>query len=383
VPAATGGATLRAFSLILLLLACTGCGESVRYISQSGGGAFEAALAATDSGFLAAWHDVRDGNAEIYIRQLDAQGQPAGPERRLTDDREASSEPEIAPIGANVAVAWYDKASDGAVRPRLGVWSTDGRQRWTVVLAPRGRNAVVRARDRELFTAWIQDDTDTGSSVWGQWWTLDGKAVDAAVKLAPAGRTTSNLNAAVDRYGRAWVVFDATGATTSEELFVVRAGSAPVQLTADDGKASTYPDIAISGSRVAIAWTDERDGNKEAYVSVVISDDVADRFEARAKRLTETRGETIGTYLAWNGPLLGLTYSDDTEGQHEIYFQFLDVGGRTLGAAERITDTSRQSLIPTVQAWGEGFALAWSEYQGAEDGHGVTAYSDIAFRILQ
>jgi hypothetical protein len=352
-------------------------------VSQSNGGSFEPSLAATEEGFVAAWYDERDGNAEIYMRRLDAQGRPVGPEHRLTNDRQASYEPDAIAIDGGVAIAWYDKASNGGVRPRLGVWSRDGQQRWTTMLAAAGRNVVVRARENDLFAAWIQDDSETEASVWGQWLAADGTAIEAPLRLAPASRTTWNLNAAVDRYGRAWIVFDATLGTRASELYVVRAGSPPVRLTSDDGRPSTYPDIALSGSRVAVAWTDERDGNKEAYVSTVISDEIADRFEARAKRMTETGGETIASYVAWNGPLLGLAYADDSPGQHEIYFQFLDVAGRPLGAPERITDTDRESLIPAIEPWGEGFALLWNEYHGAEGGHGVTAYADIAFKIVQ
>lgn len=368
--------------LSLLLVLAAGCGGSVSGVSDSGAGAFEASLAALDDGFAVAWYDHRDGNAEIYMRLLDGAGRPRGPARRLTSDPEASFEADVVAAGDALAVAWYDKDGAGTLRPRLGVWSREGVERWTVVLAPGGRNPVVRTRDRDLFVAWIQDEAGASASVWGQWWGLDGKALGAPMRLAPAGRTTWNLNAEVDRYGRAWVVFDAKAGTRSEELFLVRAGSMPFRLTDDDGRPSKYPDIALSGSRVAVTWYDERDGNKEVYLSVVVPEDLTTRFEARAKRITYSRGESIGAYLAWNGPLLGLAWSDDTEGQHEIYFQFFDANGRELAPAERITETARASLVPAVVPAGERFALAWNEYEAAAEGHGSTGQSEIAFNVV-
>ena len=374
--------SVKAAALAAALVA-GGCGERVSYVTQSGAGAFEASLAARGDGFAVAWHDQRDGNAEIYMRLLDRTGQPAGPERRLTADAEASYEADMVPVGdAAFAVAWYDKATDGALRPHLGLWTQDGQRRWTAALAPRGRNPVVRVRDRDLFVAWLDDDSAEASTVWAQWWGTDGKPLAAAQRLAPAGRTTWNLNADIDRYGRAWVIFDAKAGTRAEEIFVVRAGGTPVRLTDDDGKASKYPDIALSRARTAVTWYDERDGNKEVYVSVVAPEELEERFVARSKRVTYTAGESMGAYLAWNGTILGLAWSDDTEGQHEIYFQFLDANGRDLSVPERQTETSRASLTPAIVPWGSTFALAWNEYQPTDGGDRSTAQSEIAFNVV-
>ena len=359
----------------MLVLASAACGDRVRYISQSGAGAFEASLAARGDGLAVAWHDQRDGNAEIYLRLLSRDGEPAGPERRLTTDPEASYDPDMVGLGETAfAVAWYDKAADGALRPRLGVWTTDGRPRWAAALAARGRNPVVRVRDRDLFVAWLEDESAEAASVWGQWWSTDGKALEPPQRLARAGGTTTNLSADVDRYGRAWVAFDAKVDTRAEEIFIVRAGGMPMRLTDDDGKASKSPDLALARTRVAVAWADERDGNQEIYVSVVTPEEL-DRFAARSQRVTYTAGESMGAYLAWNGPVLGLAWSDDTEGQHEIYFQFLDANGRDLSVPERQTDTARASRMPAIVPWGETFALAWNEYDS-------TAQSEIAFNVV-
>jgi hypothetical protein len=339
-------------------------------------------LAAFGEGFAAAWHDTRDGNAEIYMRLLDAAGRPDGPERRLTADPADSYEPDIAAVDSNsIAIAWYDKDAKGAIRPRVGMWERDGRQRWSTPIASAGRNAAVGPRGHDLFVAWIQDDSATEASVWGQFYSGDGKAIDMPLRLAPASRTTMHLNVDVDRYGRAWVVFDAKAGTRSDELFLVRAGSMPAQLTADDGVPSKYPDISVSGGRVAITWDDERDGNKEVYLAVVSDNDLG-RFETRARRLTMTRGASRGAFAAWSGPILGVAWCDDTEGQSDVYLQIFGAGGRELGEIERITGSGRTSGVPAIEPWGDGFALAWSEAEPARDGR-APARSDIAFKVIE
>jgi len=77
-------------------LAAAGCAP--RQITDSGFGAYEVSLAAWGDGFTVAWYDTRDGNAEVYVRDLDADGQERGPELRLTTTAAQSYEADIAPL---------------------------------------------------------------------------------------------------------------------------------------------------------------------------------------------------------------------------------------------------------------------------------------------
>lgn len=348
-------------------------GEPIQ-ITDSKAGAFESALAVRDEGFVAAWYDNRDGNAEIYMRLLDGDGQPAGPERRLIHGIEDSYEASIDVIGGALAVAWYDKSAGGGLVPKLGVWELSGRNRWVRSLAAAGRNPVVSVRGDAIFCAWIAPDAGGGESVWGGWWTPDG-TLQSSQRLAPAGKTTWNLNAFAQDQGRALVAFDATAGTQADELFLVRfqpQGSAVVRLTADDGKPSKYPDIAV-GDRLALTWFDERDGNTEVYLLVAPEGEFSGEIDARARRVTTTTGESIGAYLRWNGDRLGLAWSDDTEGQHEVYFQSFDAAGEPRGSARRLTRNGTSSLIPAIRPFRRGFALTWGEFRPGAEAHAGTS----------
>ena len=83
-------------------------------------------------------------------------------------------------------------------------------------------------------------------------------------------------------------------------------------------------------------------------------------------RVTVTAGGSTGAYLDWltgsGDDRIGLAWSDNTGGQHEIYFQPFAPDGRSLGAARRLAATSGASLIPAIVAAGDTFALAWNEY---------------------
>jgi hypothetical protein len=347
-------------------LAAAGCSPP-RQISDSGFGAFEVSLAAWSDGLAVAWHDTRDGNAEVYVRRLDAEGRFAGPELRVTTTSAQSFEADIAPLADAFAVAWYEKEQDGAMRAQLGVWQRDGTPVWRSPIAAgagRSRNAIVRSLGDALFCAWIEADDD-GESVWGGWWGRDGQPRAAPVRLGAAGETTWNLNAAIAPSGEAWVVFDAQADTRVEELFAATLGEGRatlVQLTADDGIRSKYPDVAFRpDGRGAITWFDERDANREVYLVAAPSDELRLPIERRARRVTTTPGASIGAYLAWNGGRIGLAWSDDSSGNYEVFFQSFDGDGQPAGPQRRLSDTPTSSMIPAIEPWRDGFALAWDE----------------------
>ena len=82
------------------------------------------------------------------------------------------------------------------------------------------------------------------------------------------------------------------------ELFLVRAGSgAPTvaRLSADDGRESKYPDVALRGNRVALTWYDTKDGNTEVYLFTGDATATSGELDDRARRVTRTNGASIGT----------------------------------------------------------------------------------------
>lgn len=369
--------------LTLLFLAPLGDRVALHQVSGSPRGAFEASLTPTDDGFVAAWHDTRGAHSAVYFRLLDVHGTPVAPERRLTDGTASAYEPDLATIAGHIAVAWYEKDADGAPRPMLGVWTKEGRRLWARALSSgrrQGRNPVVRASGARLFCAWLEYDGDAAPEVWAAWFDVEGRSLDAAQRLAPASRTTWNLNAAIDREGRPWVVFDARVDTRANEVFAVSfEGPVPAvaRLTDDDGHPSTYPDVAFSGDRAALTWLDTRDGNREVYLS--IGPPALSRAMTRPPlRVTRTSGESSGAYLAWNGSRLGLAWNDVIGGQAEIHTAAFDGDGRVLSPGRRITYTRRQSLVPAIRPSGPGFILAWNEFErGPHGSHDEASRSQV------
>jgi uncharacterized iron-regulated membrane protein len=361
---------------------------SVVQVSQSGRGAYEASLAPFGGGFAAAWYDTRDGHGEIYVRLLDRDGRPVGPEKRITSGSSSAYEPDIWPLEDGFVVVWYEGASDGTTTAKLGVWNADMTARWTRSLSTvgrRGRNPVVRAAGGKTFVAWIEDDANGSPAVWGEWVNVSGPG-SRPMRLAPAGNTTWNINLAIDDRGRAWVVFDAPVPSGQNELFLSRVNGSRVdaiRLTADDGFDSRYPDLAFNGDRAALTWFDERDGNQEVYLFVAPIAALKEGLEQRAIRVTDTPGESIGAYLSWSKGQLGLAWCDNSNGkQHELFMQLFEPDGRPLGAPVQLTRTPTWSLIPAIRPTPTGFALAWNEFEPSALGVHADGRSEVMFIVV-
>jgi hypothetical protein len=365
---------------------CTAPPITPRQASHSNAGAYEAALTATETGFVAAWYDVRDGNGEIYIRAIDEQGRPRGNEIRLTRSSPESYEPSVAALpGGRIGVAWYEKDADGAFTTSVGLWTATAVKLWSKTLPGAGRNPVLAVNGGQIVVAWIRSAAGgDGEEVWVADLNETGDLVAPPRRLGAAHQTTWNLNLDIDDTGVTWIVWDAVWRTRASELFLARGSDgnvSVVRLTSDDGQESKYPDIAVRGDDAALTWFDARDGNTEVYLFVGPAGQLTREIEARAHRITDTRGESIGAYLAWNGARLGLAWCDDTVGQHEIYFQSFDRRGRAPAPARRLTNNTMSSLIPAIEPWRDGFALAWNEFVPAEPG-GHGGRSEIAFALV-
>jgi len=379
-----------ACAAVAAALALTAC-DAPRQVSESGFGAYQVSLATRDDGFAVAWYDTRDGNAEVYVRFLDAAGRPIGADRRLTNTGGQSFEADIAALADGIAVAWYEKTDAGALHARLGVWSRELEARWSIALGdPNGgsRNPLVRASADGLFAAWIELAPNGQENVRAAWFGLDGSPRGEPVDVGRAVDTTWNLNAALGPRDTPYVVYDARVDTDADEVFLAEIsaeGAKLSRLTSDDGFASKYPDIAIAGSRFAITWFDERDGNEEVYLAQgFLKVDLRTETFEHARRVTSTPGHSIGAYVAWNRARIGLAWSDDTVGAHEIYFQSFAESGEPLGDAQRLTTNATSSLIPAIKQWRDGFALAWTEVTIGSNGvHDPETRSEVMFSLAR
>ena len=386
----------RVAAVAALVLAANACGGTTGLVevTPENAMAFEPSVSVFRDGFTVAWYDTRTGHGQVYERLLDASARLQGSAVHLTPDAPDAYEPDVQAVegvagGDAFVVGWYEKSTDSTFAARLGMWSRHGAARWVTTLSPHGRVPVIRVHGELVFAAWIEDEVTPAAGLWTGWWNLKGEVVVAPRRVADASRTTYNLNAALarDRVARgvpaAVVVFDAQIRTKAQELYLAEDDGVQARvtrLTPDDGFASQYPDVTLSGTRAAFTWFDEKDANQEVYVSVGTFALLAQPDAIAGTRVTSTPGHSIGAYTAWNGDRLGLAWCDDTPGQHEIYFAEFTADGARLGETKRITTTRADSLIPAISAWRRGWVLTWIEYEGT--GHDERGRSQVLLTLV-
>lgn len=377
-------------AMVIAVLIFSGCNE-VQQVSNSGRGAFGVDIAVSSSAIPAAvaWYDTRHDSAAIYMRLLDENLLPASQEWRLTDSDADAYEPDIVILNDHVAAVWYEESEAGsrsaANRGQVYIGLYD--QRGEVILKMPlsdsnvdARIPVISATTDAIFVAWLQGDINNGRvseqrQVMGTWLRADGEIEVAAHAIAPASPSTWNLNTAVadSDSGRVIVVYDAEFETAVSELYAVNVtpeNSQLNRLTANDGYASKYPDLAlsqaVSESNVALTWFDELYGNSEIYLlqlpdSALFYSDIQNFLELEAIRVTESEGDSIGAYLAWQEDQLALVWSEPIAGRYEIFYQLWGQDHEQLTDITRLTSTRGDSYIPSIAASQGKFALAWSE----------------------
>lgn len=349
-------------------------------------------LASDGSHLALAWYGTTPGAREsIHLRYLDGKGGPAGPDVRLTDGARQAYEPSLQLLDGDAIVAWYEKDAAGATQAYVGRFSSSGTRRWQTNLSPphaRGRNPVVRTGASGIHVAWLQQRTEEAETL-----VMHGRLdPDGSWKDVPrdAGRAdpgTWNLNAALDPSGTFHLVYDARGRTDAREIQLISIRGAQVQhtqLSADDGFASQFPDLAVDHGRIALTWFDERDGNHEVYLYVGAFPDPGTAIDDKALRITRTAGDSIGAYVAWHDNVVGLAWCDDTTGEYTIFAQQFDERGTPLNRPKPLTDGRLQALVPSIVPWQQGFAVAWNERLALEDGsrHSRTVSSGARVRLV-
>ena len=371
-------------SVVLLSLAA--CGR-VQQVSNSEYGAFSVDIASAqgESPVAIAWYDTRHESADIYLRLLDDDLLPASREWRLTDGIEQAYEPDIVVDEQHVAVVWYSEVESRANTGRVyfALYDHSGQELLRTALSVVGTDAripAIAATDDGFFVAWLEGAVNNGRTssqrqLMGVWLERNGDLRVAAHAIAPASPSTWNLNLAVADAAedRVLLVYDADFETAVSELYVVEVTPQHSQLnrlTANDGYDSKYPDLALSSRSgegvAALTWYDELYGNNEIYLlqlpeEALFYSDVQNFLELQATRITQSEGDSIGAYLAWQGERLALVWSEPVSRRYEIFYQLWNSSGEAVTEATRLTNSRDDSYIPSIAAYRERFAVAWSE----------------------
>ena len=342
--------------------------------------AFEVSAAWIGDRAAVAWYGGHLAHEALFLGWIDARGRTVEPPLQLTDASRDAFEPSLQQLEGDALLAWYEQQPGAAGAPsRQLAWlarvDTEGRVQWRRQLSTdgvRGRIPVVRVAGAVIHAAWLEQRG--GELPLLRVASLDaaGNWLRAARDAAPAGLQTWNLNAAVDSHGRFHVVFDSEAGSRARELhWVVADGEELVHrpLRTDDGHASVFPDIAVSGSRYAVSWVDSSDGNDEVYLGCgefVAGDAPATSLPATlatAHRVTHSASQSMGAYATWHAGEIELAWIESNGTRSQLWRQRFDRDCRPRSTAQRVRARG-DAGIPSLASSPQGLLLAWNAMRG-------------------
>ena len=262
--------------------------------------------------FGVAWHDGRHGgasNGEIYFAVVLPSGAIRVAERRITNASGLSLRPSLVHDGSGYGLVWEDNRTTWIYHIRFVRLDDDG--------APTGTETVVDASTSHAGQASL---AVTGT----------GFAVAWEDERGGAGQD--------DIYSAA---LDAAGVKVGSDVMVASATGE-----------SRNPSLVRAGSRLAVAWQDNRDGNNEIYFQELNLDGTP---LGSAVRVTSDPEDSVGVSLAWSGSEYGLAWFTLRDGG-SVYFARLDGSGVRIGSDVSVSPASDVSSHNYVE---NGAALVW------------------------
>ena len=256
------------------------------------------------------WEDWRDGNREIYYKRSTDGGVSWGTDTRLTNNNAASGWPSVTVSGSVVHLVWSDER-DGNVEIYYKC-STDGGVSW---------GTDTRLTNNSGWS-YVPSVTVSGSVVHVVWFDIRDGNNEIYYKRSTDG-------------GVSW------GADTRLTNYI-----------AD----SAYPSVTVSGSVVHVVWVDKRDGNQEIYYKR--SADGGASWSADT-RLTNNTTDSWYPSVTVSGSVVHLVWSDERDGNLEIYYKRSTDGGVSWSAHTRLTNNTAVSLSPSVTVSVQVVHVVW------------------------
>ncbi len=305
-------------------------GEDFRISENNSNYAYSPSIAACGNGFVVAWYDTRNGNADIYAQRYDAAGSPQGG-NFLVSDISAYEQvfPSVAANDSGFVIAWQDGRNGQSDISRDGNVDIYA-QRYDAAGSPQGGNFLVNddglgydqrrpsvaADDSGFVIAW-QDGRNGQADIYAQRYSPTGSALGGN--------------------------------------FLVN----------DDGLDydQRYPSVAANDSGFMIAWCDNRSGGDDIYAQLfrangatlggnfLVNDDGPGNYQY-IDGASNVAASDSGFVISW------ADYRRSSYG--DIYAQRYDAAGLAVGSNFLVNDTdSIYCSYPSTAANHSGFAVVW------------------------
>jgi hypothetical protein len=298
----------------------------------------------------------------IWAAITQAQWQP---DNRLTNDPGESREPVIVVSGSVLHNVWEDNGD--------GNWeiyykrSTDEGTSWSpdirlTVNSAESRYPYAAVSGSNVHIVWL----DTRNGNWtlfyklstdnGATWTGDIQLTNAGSLRYPAiSVSASELHVVWQDYRDGnWEIYYKGSANGGANW------GNDTRLTVQNGW-SNDPSVSVSGNDVHVVWSDDRDGNEEIYYKRSIDGGTSWSGDIR---LTNAPSNSYNPVVAVNGQDVHVVWHDyRNSGSPEIYYKHSGDGGISWSADTRLTNNPFDSNNPSVSVSGSSVHVAFSSFR--------------------
>ena len=315
-----------------------------RIVSDINPDTYPGALAWSGQVIANASSDARQqGNYEIYLNRFDSIGEKLAADQRVTDAPGFSKRPTIQWNRSEFVLAFDDRRLEGqAIGDRVGIYG----QRIAPDGSLLGENvqliddglvnespSLAVSPERIGVSYVVAPPSGMGSARLGvRVFDANLKEVGVPTTLVGMDVQAPTLHFVGNRFIALWTLYPSSGlagnAVWAAAFDVNGELVLPPRPVTSGANFARFQDALSLGDRLLVAWTDDHDGNFEVYWEI-LTPDLSVR-EAR-QRLTTTATPSLGPSLA-TGPdgKIGVYYEDSFEGSREAYFQTLECGSRTM-----------------------------------------------------
>ena len=309
------------------------------------------------------WYDNRNGSYEIYYKRSTDGGTNWEADVRLTNDPAASLAPAIAVSGQVIHVVWsdnrpgnyeiyYKRSTDAGV-----TWGTDIRLRNNSADAT---NPSVCVSGSVVNAVW-EDNRDGNLEIYQK------RSTDGGISWGSDVRLTNNFASSflphISVTGLIVHVVWADVRDGNGEIYYKRSTDAGISWSADTRLTNhtgdkDYPSVSSTGSDVHVVWSDQRDGNREIYYKGSTDNGVTWGADTR---LTNDPAVSSTPSVASSGSVVHVVWNENRDANFEIYYKRSTNRGLSWQADSRLTNDPDISEHPSVTTSGTYVHVVWDD----------------------
>ena len=289
------------------------------------------------------WEDDRNGNREIYYKRSTDKGTNWEQDHRLTNDNGSSVIPSLATTGGHLHLVWYDN--------RAGIATTDNEvdnyeiyykrsldsgRSWSLKSIPWNLTQGDKRLTENISQSVLPSVASSGSNVHVVWYDARDnnyeiyykRSIDGGLHWEPDRRLTAtsfpSVHPSVSVQGSTvHIAWEEKSYSSNSEIYYKHSmdnGSSwgdAIRLT-NDTAMSLDPSIAVHDRGVHIVWSDNRDGNQEIYYKRSRDDGMTWGPDTR---LTNNPGNSTNPGIALTGKAVHVVWMDNRDGNFELYYK--------------------------------------------------------------